>query len=148
MQARKHPVITRTLHARKRGGRKLDWHFLKQTKNFFLWSASAVLVFYLSLFVAERSDTLVERGNYSPDTLAGDRRLLEELFQKPDQTDGPGRQTSLPPGQNISQTTPAMESSSKPVARAVLVVNSELVKRGELIVRSGTIRRKHQNLTP
>jgi hypothetical protein len=147
MLARKHPVITRTLHARKRGERKLCWHLLKQTRNFFLWSASAVLVFYLTLFVAERSDPLVERGNYSPDTLAGDRRLLEELFQKPDQNDGPGWQTSLPPGQSISQTA-AMESSSKSVPRAVLVVNSESVKRGALIVRSGTIRRKHQNLTP
>ena len=147
MLARKHPVIMRALPARKRGGRKPYWHFLKQTKNFFLWSASAVLVFYLTLFVAERSDTLVEKGSYSPETLARDHRLLEELFQKPDQNDGQGWQTSLPPGQSISQT-PAVESSSKTVPRAVLVVNSELVKRGELIVRSGTIRRKHQNLTP
>jgi hypothetical protein len=147
MLARKHRVITRTLRARKRGERKLCWHFLKQTTNLFLWSASAVLVVYLTLFVAERSDTLIEKGNYSPDTLAGDRRLLEELFQKPDQSDGPRWQTSLPPGESISQT-PAMESSSKSVPRAVLVVNSELVKRGELIVRSGTTRRKHQNLTP
>jgi hypothetical protein len=113
-------------------------------KNLFLWSASAVLVFYLTLFVTDRSDTLVERGNYSPETVAGDRRLLEELFQKSDQTDGPGWPTSLSPGQSVSQAP----SSSKSVPRAVLVVNSELVKRGELIVRGGTIRRKHQNLTP
>ena len=147
MLARKHPVIMRTSPAGKRGGRKPYWHVLKQTKNFFFWSASAVLVFYLTLFVAERSDTLVEKGSYSPETLTGDHRLLEELFQKPDQNDGQGWQTSLPPGQGISQT-PAVESSSKTVPRAVLVVNSGLVKRGELIVRSGTIRRKHQNLTP
>ena len=147
MLARKHTVITRTLPARKRDVRKRHWHFLKQTKNFLLWSASAVLVFYLTLFVAERTDTLVEKDTYSPETLLGDRRLLEELFQKPDQNDGKGWQTSLPPGQSISQT-PTVESSSKTVPRAVLVVNSELVKRGELIVRSGTIRRKHQNLTP
>lgn len=147
MLARKHPVIMRTSHARKRGGRKRSWHVLKQTKNFFFWSASAVLVFYLTLFVAERSDTIVEKGSYSPETLAGDHRLLEELFQKPDQNDGKGWQTSLPPGQSISQTS-AVESSSKAVPRAILVVNSELVKRGELIVRGGTIRRKHQNLTP
>jgi hypothetical protein len=147
MLARKHPVITRTLPARKRGGRKPYGRFLKKTKNFFLWSASAVLVFNLTLFVAERSDTLVEKGSYSPETLAGDHRLLEELFQKPDQNDGKAWRTSLPPGQSISQT-PAMESSSKTVPRAVLVVNSELVRRGQLIVRSGTIRRKHQNLTP
>ena len=106
-----------------------------------------MLVFNLTLFVAERSDTLVEKGSYSPETLAGDHRLLEELFQKPDQNDGKAWRTSLPPGQSISQT-PAMESSSKTVPRAVLVVNSELVRRGQLIVRSGTIRRKHQNLTP
>ena len=147
MLGRKHPVITRTLHARKRGERKLCWHLLKQTRNFFLWSASAVLVFNLTLFVAERSDALVEKGSFSPETLAGDHRLLEELFQKPDQNDGKAWRTSLPPGQSISQT-PAMESSSKTVPRAVLVVNSELVRRGQRIVRSGTIRRKHQNLTP
>jgi hypothetical protein len=147
MLARKHPVIMRTWHARKRGDRKPYWHVLKQTKNFFFWAASAVLVFYLTLFVAERSETLVEKSSYSPETLSGDRRLLEELFQRPDQDDGKGWQTSLPPGQSISQT-PAVESSSKTVPRAVLVVNGELVKRGELIVRSGTIRRKHQNLTP
>jgi hypothetical protein len=147
MLARKNLVITRKLHPRRRGGRALGWHFLKQTRNFFLWSATALLVFYLTLFVAERSDILVERGNYSPDTLAGDHKLLEELFHKPDQDDRPGWQTSLPPGQSISQGR-AMESSSKSAPRAVLVVNSDLVKRGELIVRTGTIRRKHQNLTP
>jgi hypothetical protein len=138
MLARKNLVITRKLHPRRRGGRALGWHFLKQTRNFFLWSATALLVFYLTLFVAERSDILVERGNYSPDTLAGDHKLLD---------DRPGCQTSLPPGQSISQGR-AMESSSKSAPRAVLVVNSDLVKRGELIVRTGTIRRKHQNLTP
>ncbi len=147
MLARERPVITLVFHAKRRGGRKPRWHLLKQTGNFFLWSASAVLVCYLTLFVAQRSDTLVKRENYSQDILAGDRKLLEELLQKPDQNDRPGWQTPLPPGQSISHAQ-AMESSSKSVPRAVLVVNNELVKRGELIVRSGTIRRKHQNLTP
>jgi hypothetical protein len=143
MLARKHPFITRTLHTRRRGGRKPYWHFLKQTKNFFLWSASAVLVFYLTLVVAERSDTLVERANYSPDTLAGDRRLLEELFQKPDQNDGPGWQTSLSPGQSISQT-PAMESSSKSVPRGGLVVKMVSVNGGGMFVRFCKITGKHE----
>jgi hypothetical protein len=66
-----------------------------------------------------------------------DRKFLDDLAQKQDE--GTLVQNSGPAG--------ATDISRPSVPRAELVVNYAVVRRGELVVHTGTVKRKHQNIT-
>jgi hypothetical protein len=61
--------------------------------------------------------------------------------------DGTGRESSLAPIQKIDNSGRS-ESYPKTVPRAMLVVNTEIVRRGALVVHSEPVKRKRQNITP
>ena len=86
-----------------------------------------------------RTDQAVKDGGSFRYARAEDRKFLDDLFGK-ETKDGN-------PFQNIGQGL-ARESSLAPAPRAELVVNSEIVKRAELVVPGGTVKRKHASLTP
>jgi hypothetical protein len=126
---------------------------MKPWQRFLLVAAACVFVGFVgfvTVFVAQRRDLIAQGGIFSRGPLAqdireGDRKFLDDLVQKQDQDDYQDRNS--PPLQNIGQAG-TIDLSPKSVPRAELVINSEIVRRGELVVRSGTVKRKPQSSTP
>jgi len=86
-----------------------------------------------------------QKGDFSRDTLKEDRRFLDSLFEKMNCDDGTARESSLALIQKIDNAGRS-ESYLKTVPRAMLVVNSEIVRRGAL-VHTEPAKRKCQNIT-
>jgi len=87
-------------------------------------------------------------GPLARDTREEDRKFLDDLVQKQNQHDHQDGNSLSAPVQNIGNAG-TIDSSPKSVPRAELIINSEIVRRGELVVHSGTIkRRKRQSITP
>lgn len=110
----------------------------------------------ISLFVTVAGPTRSRRSKDDPNTIpssisdAGplaqdireeDRKFLDELVRKQNQD---GNLLSTPVANTGKFET--IESSGKSVPRAELVINREIVRRGELVVHSGTVKRKRQNI--
>ena len=76
-----------------------------------------------------------------------DSNFLEDLVQKQNQDDHHDGSPLSASDRNIDKAG-TIVSSSKPVPRAELVVNTEIVKRGELVVHRGTAKLKRQTITP
>ncbi len=106
-----------------------------------------VFVLYMTYFSAHSPNSIAQRGDFSRDILKEDRKFLDDLFQKMNHDDRTGWEFSRPPIQKIDSAD-KLESSPKSVPRAVLVVNSEIVRRGQLVVHSEAVRRKRQNIAP
>jgi hypothetical protein len=126
--------------------RKGKSHFLViRSLVFPLLSAACVFAVYSTFCLAHAPKSTVQKGDFSQDTLKEDRRFLDTLFEKTNCDDGTGRESSLAFIQKIDN---AGRSDSNPeiVPRAMLVVNSEIVRRGAL-VHSEPAKRKRQNIT-
>jgi hypothetical protein len=126
--------------------RKGRSHFLViQSLVFPLLSAACVFVVYSAIFLAHSPKSTAQKGDFSRDTLKEDRRFLDSLFEKMNCDDGTGRESSLALIQKIDNAGRS-ESYLKTVPRAMLVVNSEIVRRGAL-VHTEPAKRKRQNIT-
>jgi hypothetical protein len=144
MPARGHILIA---HSQNYGFRKHRSHLLiKRSLKFPLLCVACLFVFNMTIFLAHRPDSIAQRGDSSRDILKEDRKFLDDLFQKMNPDDSPGWESSLLPIQKIGNPD-RLESSAKSVPRAVMVVNDEIVRRGELIVPSGAVKRKRQSVT-
>ena len=116
---------------------------------------AALLAFFLGallypLMKDEQSTAPSSISNAGPlprDIREEDRKFLDDLVQNQDQHDRQDGNSLSAPVQNIGNAE-AIDSSPKSVPRAELVTNSEIVRRGELIVHSGTVKRKRQSITP
>ena len=86
-------------------------------------------------------------GPLARDIREEDRKFLDDLVQKQNQHDHQDGNSLSAPVQNIGNAG-TIDSSPKSVPRAELIINSEIVRRGELVVHSGTIKRKRQSITP
>jgi hypothetical protein len=105
---------------------------MKPWQKFLNVSAGCAVALCVTVFVAQRPNRIVKNGDSFQFTCAEDRKFLDDLFRREDQ----GENSLSEPVQNTGQAWPG-ETSLKPVPRAALVVNSEVVKRGELVVHGG-----------
>ena len=112
-----------------------------------LSSVGCVFVLYVTIFLVHNPKSIAQRGDFSRDTLKEDRRFLDSLFEKINYEDRTARESSPAPIEKIDNGG-KLESCTKTVPRAVLVVNTEIVRRGQLIVHSEPVKRKRQNITP
>lgn len=102
---------------------------------------------YFAILLAHSPNSIAQRGDFSRDILKEDRGFLDSLFEKMNCDDRTGHESSLAPTQKIDNAGKS-QSYSKTVPRAMLVVNTEIVRRGQLIVHSEPAKRKRQNITP
>lgn len=110
-----------------------------------LLSVACVFVVYSAIFLAHGPKWTAQKEDFSRDTLKEDRRFLDSLFENMNCDDGAGRKSSLALIQQIDNAGRS-ESYPKTVPRAMLVVNTEIVRRGAL-VHSEAAKRKRQNIT-
>jgi hypothetical protein len=117
----------------------------KRWRRIFLVFATCLFMGWVAVSVAQRWNSMAERGKafrsrypalaggtssepadpLTQDILEKDRNFLNELFQKQTEDDHQ-----------------AIELSRKSIPRAELIVNSAIVRRGELVVRDGTSKHK------
>jgi hypothetical protein len=96
---------------------------------------------------------ITQRGNSShafhpaQDIREQDSNFLDDLAQKQNQDDHHDGNPLSASDQNSGKAGTVV-SSPKPVPRAELVINTEIVRRGELVVHSGTAKLKRQPNTP
>jgi len=146
MPCRGHIIIASPSHSQNYGALKRSSHFLMK-RSLPPFCAACVFVLYLTIFLAHSPDTIAQRGDFSRDILKEDREFLDDLFQKMKHDDRTEWGFSQAPIQKIDNAG-KMESSPKSVPRAVLVVNSGVVRRGQLVVHSEAVKRKRQNIAP
>ena len=108
---------------------------------------------YVTVFVTPIRDMITQRGNSShafhlaQDIREQDSNFLNDLVQKQNQDDHHDGNPLSASDQNIGKAG-TIVSSPKPVPRAELVINTEIVRRGELVVHTGTAKLKRQPNTP
>jgi hypothetical protein len=110
---------------------------------FALLCVAGVFVLYLAISLAHSTEGTMQGGDFSPDILKEDRRFLDDLFQKMNDGDRTGRESSLVSTQKIDSAGKS-ESNPKTVPRAMLVVNSEIVKHGQLVIHGEAVKRKRR----
>ena len=119
--------------------RAMPFSRMKPWPKYLLVAVVCGFVGYVAVFVAPRRDMITQRGNSSralhlaQNIREEDRNFLDDLVQKQNQDD---------------HRAGIIVSSPKPVPRAELVINTEIVRRGELVVHSGTPKLKRQTITP
>ena len=98
---------------------------------------------YVTFSVAPRGDRITQRESSSrafslaQDVREEDRNFLDDLVQKQSYDDHCSTNAPLASAQNIDKTGTII-AIPKPVPRAELVINTEIVRRGELVMRRGT----------
>jgi hypothetical protein len=133
--------------------RAMPLSLMKSWRKLLLVAAVCGFVGYVTVFVAPRRDMITQRGNSSralhlaQNIREEDRNFLDDLVQKQNQDDHHDGNPLSAPDQNIGKAG-TIVSSPKPVPRAELVINTEIVRRGELVVHSGTTKLKRQTITP
>jgi hypothetical protein len=133
--------------------RATPFPLMKPWRKFVLVAAVCGFVGYVTVFVAPRRDMITQRGNSSrafhlaQDIREEDSNFLDDLVQKQNQDDHHNGNPLSAPDQNIGKAG-TIVLSPKPVPRAELVINTEIVRRGELVVHSGTAKLKLQSITP
>jgi hypothetical protein len=126
---------------------------MKPWRKFLLLAAVCGFVGYITVSVALRRDMMTQGVNSSrgfqlaQNIREQDSNFLDDLVQKQKRDDHQNGNFLSAPDQNINKAG-TIVSSSKPILRAELVVNSEIVKRGELVVHRGTAKPKRQTGTP
>jgi hypothetical protein len=132
--------------------RAMPFPLMKPWRKFLLVAAVCGSVGYVTVFVAPIRDMITQSGNSShafhlaQDIREQDSNFLDDLVQKQNQDDHRDGNPLSASDQNIGKA--GIVSSPKPVPRAELVINTEIVRRGELVVHSGTAKLKRQPNTP
>ena len=122
--------------------RAMPFSLMKPWPKFLLVAIVCGFVGYVTVFVAPRRDMIAQRGNSSralhlaQDIREEDRNFLDDLVQKQNQDDHHDGNPLSATDQNIGKAG-TIVSSPKPVPRAELVINTEIVRRGEMVVHSG-----------
>jgi hypothetical protein len=133
--------------------RAMPFSLMKPRHKFLLVAAVLGFVGYVTISVAPRRDRITQREGSSAalsltqDVREEDRNFLDDLVQKQSYDDHHSGNPLSAPDQNIGKAG-TIVAIPKPVQRAELVINTEIVRRGELVVRSGTAKRKRQRNTP
>jgi hypothetical protein len=133
--------------------RAMPFPLMKPWRKFLLVAAVCGSVGYVTVFVAPIRDMITQSGNSShafhlaQDIREQDSNFLDDLVQKQNQDDHRDGNPLSASDQNIGKAG-TIVSSPKPVPRAELVINTEIVRRGELVVHSGTAKLKRQPNTP
>jgi len=131
----------------------MPFPLMKPWRKFLLLTAVCGFVGYVTVFVTPIRDMITQRGNSShafhlaQDIREQDSNFLNDLVQKQNQDDHHNGNPLSAPDQNIGKAG-TIVLSPKPVPRAELVINTEIVRRGELVVHSGTAKLKLQSITP
>ena len=108
-------------------------------------TGACMFVCCLTVLVAHRREIvsipISNAGPLAQDSREEDRKFLDDLVRKQNQD---GNLLSAPV-QTIGEAG-TVDSSPKEVRRAELVINNEIVRRGELVVHSGKVERKRQSI--
>ena len=133
--------------------RAMPFPLMKSRWKFLLVAAVCGFVACVTVFVAPIRDMITQRGNSShafhlaQDIREQDSNFLDDFVQKQNQDDHHDGNPLSTSDQNIGKAG-TIVSSPKPVPRAELVINTEIVRRGELVVHSETAKLKRQPNTP
>jgi hypothetical protein len=133
--------------------RAMPFPLMKPWRKFLLVAAVCGFAGYVTVFVAPRRDMITQRGNSSralhlaQNIREEDRNFLDDLVQKQNQDDHHDGNPLSTSDHNYRQSGDNC-LSPKPVPRAELVINTEIVRRGELVVHSETAKLKRQPTTP
>ena len=131
----------------------MPFPLMKSRRKFLLVAAVCGFVACVTVFVAAIRDMMTQRGNSShafhlaQDIREQDSNFLDDFVQKQNQDDYHDGNPLSTSDQNIGKAG-TIVSSPKPVPRAELVINTEIVRRGELVVHSETAKLKRQPNTP
>jgi hypothetical protein len=123
--------------------RAMPFSLMKPWHKLLLVAAVFGFVGYVTISVAPRRDRITQRESSSPalslaqDVREEDRNFLDDLVQKQSYDDHHSGNPLSAPDQNIGKAG-TIVATPKPVQRAELVINTEIVRRGELVVRGGT----------
>jgi hypothetical protein len=123
--------------------RAMPFSLMKPWHKFLFIASVFGFVGYVTLSVAPRGDRLTQRESSSralslaKDVRAEDRNFLDNLVQKQSYDDHHSGNPPSAPAQNIDKAG-TIVAIPKPVQRAELVINTEIVRRGELVIRRGT----------
>ena len=133
--------------------RAMPLPLMKPWWKLLLVAAVCGFVGYVTVFVAPRRDMITQRGNSSQafhlaqDIREQDSNFLDDFVQKQNQDDHHDGNPLSTSDQNYRQSGDNC-LSPKPVPRAELVINTKIVRRGELVVHSETAKLKRQPNTP
>jgi hypothetical protein len=132
--------------------RLLPFPMMKPWRKFLLAAVVCGSVGCVTIFVVSRPHVIAQGGDSSvQNILQEDRNFLDELVQKKDQDNRHDR-SSLSAADQNSGKAGAMVESPKPVPRAELVINTEIVRRGELVfprrTLNSSVRPSRPNLQP
>jgi hypothetical protein len=105
-----------------------------------LLSGACIFALALTIFLAHSQKGIKQRGDLSREILKEDHRFLSDLFEKASYDDRTRRESSLAPIQNVDNVVRS-ESHPKTVLRATLVVNTEIVRRAQLVVHGKPVAR-------
>ena len=120
--------------------RAMPFSLMKPWHKFLLVAAVFGFVGYVTLSVAPRRDRIIQRESSSralSHVREEDRNFLDDLVQKQSYDDHHSGNPLSAPDQNIGKAG-TIVAIPKPVQRAELVINTDIVRRGELVVRSRT----------
>ena len=133
--------------------RAMPLSLMKSWRKLLLVAAVCGFVGYVTVFVTPIRDMITQSGNSShafhlaQDIREQDSNFLNDLVQKQSQDDHHDGNPLSTSDHNYRQSGDNC-LSPKPVPRAELVINTEIVRRGELVVHTGTAKLKRQTITP
>ena len=133
--------------------RAMPFPLMKSRRKSLLVAAVCGFVACVTVFVAPIRDMMTQRGNSSQafhlaqDIREQDSNFLDDFVQKQNQDDHHDGNPLSTSDHNYRQSGDNC-LSPKPVPRAELVINTEIVRRGELVVHSETAKLKRQPNTP
>jgi hypothetical protein len=123
--------------------RAMPFSLMKPWHKFLFVAAVFGFVGYVTFSVGPRGDRITQRESSSralslaQDVGAEDRNFLDDLVQKQSYDDHHSGNSLSAPAQNIDKAG-TIVAIPKPVQRAELAINSEILRRGELVIRRGT----------
>jgi hypothetical protein len=129
MQRRGHVTIATSFHSPSHhyAAPKRRSHFLTNRALMFpLFSVACVLVLHFVIFLAHSPKSIAQRGDFSRDIPKEDRRFLDSLFEKINYEDRTVRESSPAPIEKIDNAG-KLESCTKTIPRAMLMVNTEIL---------------------
>lgn len=123
--------------------RAMPFSLIKPWHKFLFVAAVFGFVGYVTFSVAPRGDRITQRESFSPalslaqDVREEDHNFLDDLVQKQSSDDHHSGNPLSAPARNFGNAG-TIVAIPKPVQRAELVINTEIVRRGELVIRRGT----------
>ena len=121
-------------------GRDIMFIFLKVSAKPLIVVLGACICLALTLLTVHKAEAIAQKGSFAwisgfcgpPQTMSKqDKKFLDDLVQQQNQDNERETASVATSGQNLAK----LESDSKPVPRAELIVNTSPVKRARLVAK-------------